>query len=76
MIVSLPRIEGLSKNLEDSRVSLLEKDVENISESEYGKYDAIIMIDLIEHLIDPLRAMQGIKQLLKHDGIVYIDWNA
>jgi len=31
------------------------------------------MVALIEHLIDPLRAMQRIRQLLKPGGFAYID---
>src|SRR5918999_5784118 len=71
--ISLPRIEGLRNNLKDSRVSVLDMDAEDIPESEYGKYDAVIMIALIEHLIDPLGSMQRIRQLLKPNGFVYID---
>ena len=54
--ISLPRVKGLQRNLNDSRVSVLEMDAENIPKSEIGKYDAVIMVALIEHLIDPLRA--------------------
>jgi len=71
--ISQPRLEGLLKNMEDSRVSILLMDAEDIPQSEFGKYDAVIMIALIEHLIDPLRAMQRIRQLLKPGGFVYID---
>ena len=71
--ISLPRLEGMAKNLKDDRLSILELDAENIPEDQYGKYDAVIMIALIEHLIDPLRAMQAIRRLLKPGGFVYID---
>ena len=71
--ISLPRLDGLMTNLDDPRVSVLEIDAENMPESEYGKYDAVIMVAIIEHLIDPLRAMQTIRKLLKPGGFVYID---
>jgi SAM-dependent methyltransferase len=71
--ISPPRISALRKNLVDSRTSIQEYDAENIPKSEYGKYDAVIMVALIEHLIDPLRAMQNIRLVLKPGGIVYID---
>ncbi|HDY65708.1 MAG TPA: class I SAM-dependent methyltransferase [Phycisphaerae bacterium] len=71
--ISLPRLEGMAKNLKDDRISILELDAENIPEDKYGQYDAIIMIALIEHLVDPLRAMQAIRRLLKPGGFVYID---
>jgi SAM-dependent methyltransferase len=48
-------------------------DVEDIPECMQGNYDAVIMVALIEHLIDPLRAMQRIRQFLKPGGFVYID---
>ena len=44
-----------------------------IPEQWHGQFDAIIMNALIEHLIDPLRAMQGIRKLLRPGGLVYID---
>lgn len=71
--ISLARVEGLRRNLDDSRVKIMEIDAENISQSEYGNYDAVIMVALIEHLIDPLRAMQKIRKVLKPGGFVYID---
>jgi SAM-dependent methyltransferase len=71
--ISSRRIEGLRRNLDDSRVSLLKMDAEDVPARENGKYDAVIMIALIEHLIDPLRAMQNIRRLLKPCGFVYID---
>ncbi len=71
--ISLPRIEGIKKNLHDKRLQIKELDVENIPEDLYGKFDAVIMMALIEHLIDPLRAMQNIRKLLKPTGFVYVD---
>ena len=71
--ISQPRMEGLSKQLNDIRVKVVSIDAENIPANEHGKYDAIIMVALIEHLIDPLRAMQNISKLLKPGGFVYID---
>lgn len=71
--ISLPRIEGLLKNIEDSRVTILQMNVEDIPESMNGNFDAIIMVALIEHLIDPLRVMQQIRKFLKPGGFVYID---
>jgi len=71
--LSLSRVFGLKRNLSDSRVKILEIDAEHISDEVSEKYDLIIMIALIEHLIDPLRAMQNIRKLLKPNGFVYLD---
>ena len=59
--------------MSDPRVRFIQLDAEKIPDNEYGNYDAVIMIAIIEHLIDPLRAMQSIQKLLKPGGIVYID---
>lgn len=71
--ISTARLEGIGNNLNDPRVRLIQLDAENIPESEYGKYDAVIMIALIEHLIDPLNSMMKVHRLLKTGGFVYID---
>ena len=71
--ISLPRVEGIRNNLSDDRVSVAELDAENIPPSVQEKYDAIIMVALIEHLVDPLRAMQQIHGLLAPGGFVYVD---
>jgi SAM-dependent methyltransferase len=71
--ISLPRVEGIRKNLSDSRLLALELDAEEIPTSEHGKYDAVIMIALVEHLVDPIRAMTQVRKLLKPQGFVYLD---
>lgn len=34
------------------------------------KYDAILFIDVIEHLVDPVAALKKVKSLLKPEGVV------
>lgn len=71
--IATARVEGIRRNLNDPRARILELDAENIPRQQHGKYDAVIMIALIEHLIDPLRAMYNINKLLKPGGFVYLD---
>lgn len=71
--LSLIRMEVLKEKFQDERMSILELDIESFSETDLGQFDAIIMIALIEHLIDPLGAMTKIRGLLKPGGFVYID---
>jgi SAM-dependent methyltransferase len=66
-------LKGLSHNYNDPRIHVRKIDAESVPNNQFGKYDAVIMIALIEHLVDPLGAMQQIKQLLKSGGFVYID---
>lgn len=71
--ISLPRLKGMKNNISDERLTIMELDAEHIPESQYGNYNAVIMIALIEHLIDPIGAMLNIRKLLKPNGFVYID---
>jgi len=70
--LSLPRVQGVKKNLKDPRLKIIEMNAEKIQETD-ELYDAVIMIALIEHLIDPLGAMQNIRKLIRSGGVIYID---
>jgi hypothetical protein len=63
----------MAENIRDNRVTAQYFDAEKIPVGGNAKYDAIIMIALIEHLIDPLGAMTHIRNLLNPGGFVYID---
>lgn len=71
--ISLPRVQGIMQNLADPRIETLLLNAEDIPAATGQTYDAIIMIALIEHLIDPLGAMRHIGALLNPSGFVYID---
>jgi 2-polyprenyl-3-methyl-5-hydroxy-6-metoxy-1,4-benzoquinol methylase len=71
--LSSMRLKGLSQNFNDSRMRVISLDAESVSEEEFARYDAVIMLALIEHLIDPLGSMQRIRKLLKPGGFVFID---
>lgn len=70
---SLPRVENLKNTMSDPRIKVLIADAEKLPEDSLGQFDAIIMVALIEHLIDPLGAMRNIRKLLKPGGFVYVD---
>lgn len=70
---SQARLAGLTAISADPRIRLQELNAEEIDREGCPRYDAVIMIALIEHLIDPLGAMQRIREILKPGGFVYID---
>jgi 2-polyprenyl-3-methyl-5-hydroxy-6-metoxy-1,4-benzoquinol methylase len=70
--ISEKRLEEIDKNLNDSRVRIKYIDVDDVPVQECNKYDAVLMIALIEHLIDPLGAMQKINKLIKPGGFVIV----
>lgn len=67
------RVDGMRKSLSDPRIKVEQINCDDIRVENLPRYDAVIMIALIEHLVDPLGAMQKVRQLLKPGGMVYID---
>ncbi len=67
------RLQGLKNNLDDSRFHLMHLAAEEIPDDMMGQYDAVIMVSLIEHLVDPIGVMQQIRELLRPGGFVYLD---
>ncbi|MFC1752864.1 class I SAM-dependent methyltransferase [Thermoproteota archaeon] len=53
-------------------------DIENVTTSPFyrdnkGSFDCVILIAVLEHLRDPMQALQAIYELLKPGGVIYID---
>jgi ubiquinone/menaquinone biosynthesis C-methylase UbiE len=71
--VAQSRLRAAREGLTDPRVRFARFDAEDLSDEPSSRYDAVIMIALIEHLIDPLSAMQQVRRLLRPGGIVYLD---
>jgi SAM-dependent methyltransferase len=71
--LSEARLAGLRKRMSDPRVQVLQLDVEDPPDDLAARYDAVIMIALIEHLFDPLRAMRAVRRMLRPGGFVFVD---
>lgn len=71
--ISQPRLDGLSRRLRGDKFQFIYADADEITKGASAKYDAVVMIALIEHLIDPMRSMTAIRNVLKPGGFVYID---
>jgi len=67
------RLKGVKNSIKDDRLYIKRIDAEAFGFESIEKVDAVIMIALIEHLIDPLGTMKRIKSVLKPGGFVYID---
>jgi SAM-dependent methyltransferase len=67
------RLINLQNNIQDPRIETKILNAEDIPKDLHHKFDAVIMIALIEHLIDPISALKNIKKVLKPGGFVYID---
>ncbi|MBN2214924.1 MAG: class I SAM-dependent methyltransferase [Bacteroidales bacterium] len=68
------RVTGLSKRFSELGVfTFRQLDVEIFDKSLEDSFDAIIMIALIEHLIDPIRTLENLNKYLKTEGFIYIE---
>ncbi|MFE0105753.1 class I SAM-dependent methyltransferase [Streptomyces sp. NPDC059009] len=71
--ISPPRLAGLRRTFGDPRIRFAHADAERPSATVQGPFDAVVMIALIEHLVDPLGAMRDIRSLLRPGGFAYVD---
>ena len=67
------RLGALEKALADPRVRVARLDLDASCDDHTARYDAIVLLALIEHLFDPLRAMQRVRSLLAPGGFAYVD---
>lgn len=67
------RLENFKTKMNNDLLEIKQIDVDNFNADEFGKYDVVIMLALIEHLINPIKAMQEVRKLLKPNGIVFIE---
>lgn len=67
------RVAGLRESVKDERARVVCMNAEEIPRDFEDRFDAVIMVALIEHLIDPIQAMSRIREILKPDGWVYVD---
>jgi SAM-dependent methyltransferase len=70
---SSSRVAGLRESLADPRFRVRALDVEDVPEDLMGCYDAVLMVALVEHLFDPLGALESVRRMLRPGGLLYID---
>ncbi|MEA3452686.1 MAG: class I SAM-dependent methyltransferase [Bacteroidota bacterium] len=66
------RLVSIKNNINSDILDVKQIDVDSFDANEYGKYDAVIMLALIEHLFNPIVAMKEVRKLLKPDGIAFV----
>lgn len=70
--ISESRKKLLQKYFNNDKFEIVDFNIEN-GNNFNNKVDAIIMIALIEHLIDPITALENCYNLLNDGGFIYID---
>lgn len=71
--IQLERAAGfLSKHTkDDSKLSLVHQNIYEVNPEEFGKFDIIMMRDVIEHIPEQEKFIAFLKQFTKPDGIVF-----
>lgn len=68
-----PRLEMLrALSNGDPAARVIEVDAEHVPTT-IGTYDAVVMVALIEHLVDPMDSLRAVRRLLRPGGFVWID---
>ena len=72
--VSRPRLAALERSFAgEARIRVAELDAESLPEDASACFDAVLLVAVIEHLVDPLHALRSIRRLLRPGGCVYLD---
>lgn len=66
------RRQHIESTIDDPRISVEQLDAEDLPES-LGQFDAILMIAVIEHLVDPMSTMRRLREHIRPGGFVWID---
>jgi SAM-dependent methyltransferase len=66
------RMRHIESTIDDPRLSVRHLDAEDLP-ADLGQFDAILMVAVIEHLVDPMAAMARIRHLLRPGGYVWIN---
>jgi len=74
MDISPKIIENARKNFErwNMDVELFVGDAYNITDIEDGQFDAVILIDVSEHLEDPVKALKEANRIASHEVIIHV----
>jgi SAM-dependent methyltransferase len=70
---SASALAGLEQSLDDPRVRAVRADAERVPEAFAGRFDAVVMVALIEHLVDPVGALRRVRACLRPGGFAYVD---
>ena len=67
------RLDGLARSLSDPRVRTARLDLEAPPGEHAGRYDAVILLATVEHLVDPIIGLRHVREMLRPGGFAFID---
>jgi len=67
-----PAPEAL-ENAKRNNLNVIQGNIENLNNASLGKFDSIVMLDVLEHLRNPLSVLENIREkFLKEKGILVV----
>jgi len=64
---------SVAKQILGSRLDLIHENIYNLTPEEYGQFDIVLMLGLLYHLPDPMRALDIVFRLLKPQGRLLLE---
>lgn len=71
--LSSQRLATMRERLQDRRFDIRSLDLDAPPEDLVGSADAVMLVALIEHVFDPLRALITVRKMLRPNGFALID---
>jgi len=64
---------SVAKQILGSRLDLVHDNIYNLTPEKYGQFDIVLMLGLLYHLPDPMRALDIVFNLLKPQGRLFLE---
>ena len=71
-VMGVELCHGASQFCRDGGLSVFTGPVDEFALSQFGKVDVVVMLDVIEHLLDPTRILALCANVLNSDGLIVV----
>lgn len=63
----------VAKKILGSELNLIHENIYNLTPEKYGQFDIVLLLGVLYHLPDPLRALDIVFNMMKSPGLLYLE---